>query len=147
MNLIVQFPVFNHIFKSRFLYKIEEIPVSIIDLNKIQIQIKTTSSQIIYCIKWRGQKFLGHQKLKTCKGIGYELYCEVLWQNIYQNIVVKMHHILSPKRIKENLDFYYFFNSSNVKPAVPDDGKGIIWANWPNKIMDVIKIMALQWNS
>ena len=34
--------------------------------------------------------------------------------------------------IKENCDFYYYHNQTNVKPSVLDGGRQIILANWPN---------------
>ena len=50
---------------------------------------------------------------------------------------------LSLKIIKEYCNFGYFFNNSNIKPAVFDDGNEIILANWPNEksTLNVIKIM------
>ena len=34
--------------------------------------------------------------------------------------------------IKENCDFYYYHNGTNITPSVLDGGKQIILANWPN---------------
>ena len=34
--------------------------------------------------------------------------------------------------IKENCDFYYYHNKTDVTPSVSDGGKQIILANWPN---------------
>ena len=34
--------------------------------------------------------------------------------------------------VKENCDFYYYHNKTNVMPSVLDGGKQIILANWPN---------------
>ena len=34
--------------------------------------------------------------------------------------------------IKENCDFYYYHNESDVTPSVLDGGRQIILANWPN---------------
>ena len=36
--------------------------------------------------------------------------------------------------IKENCDFYYYHNRSDVTPSVLDGGREIILANWPNYI-------------
>ena len=78
---------------------------------------------------------LRHQELRTCKYIGYEFYCEELF-------VVKHKSIYSCKRaiyfnlgseiIKENCNFAYYFNKTDIKPAVLDGGNEIILANWPN---------------
>ena len=34
--------------------------------------------------------------------------------------------------IKENCDFYYYHNRTDITPSVLDGGKQIILANWPN---------------
>ena len=34
--------------------------------------------------------------------------------------------------IKENCDFQYYFNNTEVKPAFLDGGHEIVLANWPN---------------
>ena len=34
--------------------------------------------------------------------------------------------------IKENCDFYYYHNKTNVMPSILDGGNQIILANWPN---------------
>ena len=39
---------------------------------------------------------------------------------------------LSADIIKENCEFYYYFNKTDVKPSVLDGGHEIILANWPN---------------
>ena len=39
---------------------------------------------------------------------------------------------MSADIIKENCDFKYYFNNTDVKPSVLDGGHEIILANWPN---------------
>ena len=39
---------------------------------------------------------------------------------------------LGAEIIKENCDFQYYFNNTDVKPAVLDGGHEIVLANWPN---------------
>ena len=74
------------------------------------------------------------QELNTCKRIGCEYFCEELF-------VVKSKHKYSCARamyfnsnhdIKENCDFYYYHNKSEVTPSVLDGGRQIILANWPD---------------
>ena len=38
---------------------------------------------------------------------------------------------LNAKIIKENFEFQYFYNKTDVKPAILDGGNEIILANWP----------------
>ena len=73
------------------------------------------------------------QELSTCKRIGYEYFCEELF-------VVKSKHKYSCAstvyfnvnyEIKENCNFSYYFNKTDVTPSVLDGGQQIILANWP----------------
>ena len=77
---------------------------------------------------------LHSQELNTCKRIGYEYFCEELF-------VVKSKHRYScasavyfnlNNEIKENCDFSYYFNKTDVTPSVLDGGQQIILTNWPN---------------
>ena len=74
------------------------------------------------------------QELSNCKKFGYEYFCEELF-------VVKSRHIYSCASavyfnsihdIKENCNFYYYHNRTDITPSVLDGGKQIILANWPN---------------
>ena len=74
------------------------------------------------------------QELNTCKRIGYDHFYEELF-------VIKSNHryscasavyFNSNHDIKENCDFYYYDNRSDVTPSVLDGGRQIILANWPN---------------
>ena len=74
------------------------------------------------------------QELNTCKKIRYEYFCEELFvvrsknkyscaSTIYFNLNYK---------IKENCDFNFYFNKTDVKPSVLDGGHPIILPNWPS---------------
>ena len=74
------------------------------------------------------------QELNNCKKIGDKYFCEELF-------VVKSKHTYSCASsvyfnsnhdIKENCDFYYYHNKTNVMLSVLDGGNQIILANWPN---------------
>ena len=41
-------------------------------------------------------------------------------------------YLNSNHNIKENCDFYYYHNKTNITPFILDRGKQIILANWPN---------------
>ena len=75
------------------------------------------------------------QELKTCKRIGYEFYCKELFvvkhktsfsceSAIYVNLDTNL--------IKENCNFTFYFNKTDVIRTVLDGGNEIILANWPN---------------
>ena len=55
----------------------------------------------------------------------------ILLLNINQNKVV-IYFDLCSGIIKENCNFAYYFNKTNIKTAVLDGANGIILANWPN---------------
>ena len=74
------------------------------------------------------------QELNNCKKIGYKYFCEELF-------VVKSKHQYSSASavyfnfihdIKENCDFYYYHNKTDITLSISDGGKQIILANWPN---------------
>ena len=75
------------------------------------------------------------QELRSCKKIGYEFYCEELFvvkhkssysceSAIYFNLTMDI--------IKNNCDFDFYFNKTDVTPTVLDGGDEIVLANWPN---------------
>ena len=77
---------------------------------------------------------LRSQELNTCKRIGYEYFCEDLF-------AVKSKHKFSctsavyfnlNHEIKQNCNFDYHFNKTDLTPSVLDRGQNIILANWPN---------------
>ena len=73
------------------------------------------------------------QELSKCKQISYEYFCEELF-------VLKSKHQYScdsalyfnANHIKENGDFYYYHNKTDITPSVLDREEQIILANWPN---------------
>ena len=77
---------------------------------------------------------LHHQELNTCKRKGYEHFCEELF-------VVKSRHGYScasavyfnlEEEIKQNCEFEFYFNKTNITPSVLDGGHQIVLANWPS---------------
>ena len=77
---------------------------------------------------------LRYQELNTCKRIGYEYFCEEFF-------VVKSKHKFScasavyfnlNQEIKQNFNFDYYFNKTDITPSVLGGGQNIILANWPS---------------
>ena len=75
------------------------------------------------------------QELNTCKRIGYEYFCVELFvvkrKNRY-SCASAIYFNLKLEVIKENCEFDFYFNKTNVKPSVLDGGYQIILANWPS---------------
>ena len=75
------------------------------------------------------------QELNTCKKIGYEFYCEELFvvkHKTKYSCKGVIYFDVGTEIIKENCDFQYYFNITDVKPAVLDGGHEIVLENWPN---------------
>ena len=78
------------------------------------------------------------QELVTCKKIGYEFCCEELFvvkHKIKYSCESAIYYDLDAETIKENCELQYYFNKTDMKPAVLDGGHEIVLANWPNKSM------------
>ena len=73
------------------------------------------------------------QELATCKKIGYEFYCEELFVVKYKtkySCRSAINFDLDAETIKESCEFQYYFNKTDMKPAVLDGGHEIVLANW-----------------
>ena len=75
------------------------------------------------------------QELNTCKRIGYEYFWEELFvvknRNRY-SCASAIYFNLGSEIIKESCEFNFFFNKTDVQPAVLDGRYQIILANWPS---------------
>ena len=136
-NLIVQFPVFVHPHNQQHLtlYQLETVPVPIIDKNEnaqSYTHLKVTKPYI--ALNSETYISLRIQELETCKKIGYEFYCEELFvvkHRSQQNCESAIYFDSNAEIIKENCEFQYYYNKTDVKPSVLDGGNKIILANWP----------------
>ena len=74
------------------------------------------------------------QELDTYKKIGYEYFCEELFvvKSKHKYSCASTVHFNLNHGIKENCDFDFYFNKTNVTPSVLDGGQQIILPNWPN---------------
>ena len=137
-NLIIQFMVFLQSYTQQHLtlYQMETVPAPIVDENK-QVQSYTYLKVKKPYIALNSETYISlrMQELKTYKKIGYEFYCEELYvvkHKTKYNCESAIYFDLDAKIIKENCDFQYYFNTTDVKPAVLDGGHEIVLANWPN---------------
>ena len=136
-SLIVQFPVFVHPHNQKHLtlYQLETVPVPFIDRNEnaqSYTHLKVTKPYI--ALNSETYISLRIQELETCKKIGYEFYCEemfVVRHRSQHNCKSAVYFHLNAKIIKENCEFQSFYNKTDVKPAVLDEGNEIIIAHWP----------------
>ena len=136
-NLIIQFPVFvaPYMQARLTLYQVETVPVPILDTNnkaESYMQLKIIKPYI--ALNDETYISLRSQELNTCKKIGYEYFCEEL-------LVVKSKHKFSctsavyfnlNHEIKQNCNFDYHFNKTDITPSVLVSGQNIVLENCPS---------------
>ena len=137
-NLIIQFPAFIQPYMQQqlILYQIEMVQVPIINLNK-QAHSYTHLHVDRPYIALNSETYISlrHQELRTSKNIGYHFYCKELFVFKHKSKYSHKSAIyfnLGSKLIKKNYNFAYYFNKTDIKPAVLDSGNEIVLANWPN---------------
>ena len=134
-NVIVQFPVFVHPLNQQHLtlYQLETVPVPIIDRNKnAQSYTHLQVTKPYIALNSETYISLRIQELETCKKIGYEFYYEELFvvkHRSQHNCESAIYFDSNTEIIKENCEFQYFYNKTDVKPAILDGGNEIILAN------------------
>ena len=135
-NLIIQFPVFVQPYtqKQLILYQIETVPVPILDENE-QAQLYTQLKIDKPYIALNSETYISlhRQDLDICKRIGYEFYCEELFvvkSKARCSCASGMYFDLGANIIKENYDFEFYFNETNIKPSVLVSRQQIILVNW-----------------
>ena len=78
---------------------------------------------------------LRQQDLRSCKKIGYEFYCKELFVVKHKSSYScesAIYFNLTTDIIKNNCNFDFYFNKTDVTPTVLDGGNEIVLANWPN---------------
>ena len=78
---------------------------------------------------------LRQQELRSCKRIGYEFYCEELFivkHKSSYSCESAIYFNLTADIIKNNCNFIFYFNKTDITPTVLDGGDEIVLANWPN---------------
>ena len=137
-NLIVQFPIFIQPYTQQplILYQLETVPVPILDQNErahsyTHLQVEkpyiTLNSEIRISLQ--------QQELRTCKRIGYEFYCEELFEVKHKtkySCESAIYFNLGTYIIKEYCNFKFYYNKTDITPTVLDSGNEIILANWPS---------------
>ena len=138
MNLVIQFPVFIQPYtqKPLILYQLETVPVPILDQNtKAQSYTHLRVKKPYIALNSETYISLRQQELRSCKKIGYEFYCKELFivkHKSSYSCESAIYFNLSTDIIKNNCDFDFYFNKTDVTPTVLDGGDKIVLANWPN---------------
>ena len=132
MNLVIQFPVFiqPYIQKPLTLYRLETVPVPILDTNTdAQSYTRLDVNKPYIALNTETYISLTQQELRSCKKIGDEFYCEELFvvkhKSSYSCESAIYFH-LSTDIIRNNCNFDFYYNKTDVTPTVVDGGDEII---------------------
>ena len=138
MNLVIQFPVFiqPYIQKPLILYQLETVPVPILDTNtEAQSYTHLKVKKPYLALNSETYISLTNQELRSCKKIGNEFYCEELFivkhKSSYSHESA-IYFNLRTDIIRNNCNFDFYYNKTDVTPTVLDGGDEKILANWPN---------------
>ena len=137
-NIVIQFPVFIQPYtqKPLSLYQLETVPIPILDRNnKAQSYTHLRIKKPYIALNSETYISLRQQELRACKRIGYEFYWEELFVVKHKssyNCESAIYFNLTMDIIKNNCDFGFYFNKTDVIPTVLDGGDEIALANWPN---------------
>ena len=136
MNLVIQFPVSiqPYIQKPLTLYQLETVPVPILDTNTdAQSYTNLHVNKPYIALNSETYISLTQQELRSCKMIGNEFYCEELFivkHKSSYSCESAIYFNLSTDIIRNNCNFDFYYNKTDVTPKVLD-GDEIILANWP----------------
>ena len=138
MNLVIQFPVFiqPYIQKPLILYQLETMPVPILDTKmEAQSYSHLHVNKPYIALNTETYMMLTQQELRSCKKIGNEFYCEELFivkHKSSYSCESAIYFNLTTDIIRQNCNFDFYYNKTDVTPTVLDGGDEIILANWPN---------------
>ena len=135
MNLVIQFPVFiqPYMQKPLILYQLETVPVPILDQNtKAQSYTHLRIKKPYIALNSETYISLRQQELRSCKKIGYEFYCKELFTVKHKSSYScesAIYFNLTTDIIKNNCDFDFYFNNTDVTLTVLDGGDEIVLEN------------------
>ena len=138
MNLEIQFPVFiqPYIQKPLILNQLETVPVPILDTNTdAQSYTHLQVSKSYLALNSETYISLTHQDLQSYKKIGNEFYCEELFVVTHKssyNCESAIYFNLTTDIMRNNCNFDFYYNKTDVTPTVLDGGDEIILGNWSN---------------
>ena len=115
------------------MYHIEAASIPILDKNEYtQSYTQLKNNKPYIALNSETYISLHTQEPGMCKRIGYEYYCEELFvvksKSIY-SCASAIYFYFGAEIIKENCEFDFYFNKTNIKPSVLDGGHQIILAN------------------
>ena len=143
MNLVIQFLVFIQPYtqKSLILYQLETVPILILDTNtEAQSYTHVKVRKPYLALNSETYISLMHQELRSCKKIGNEFCCEELFivkHKSSYSCESAVYFNLTADIIRNNCNFDFYCNKTDVSPTVLDERDEIILTNWPNKLQQM----------
>ena len=135
-NFIIQFPIFIQPYRQQplILYQLETVPVPVIDEKTkadtyTQLQIKKP----YIALNTKMHINIRQQELATCKKIGYEFNCKELFVVRHKSkysCKSAIYFDLDKEIIKQNWEFKFYYNKTDVRLTVLDGENEIILVNW-----------------
>ena len=138
MNLVIQFLVFIQPYtqKPLILYQLETVLVLLLDTNtEAQSYTHLKVRKPYLALNSETYISLTHQELRSCKKIGNDFYCEELFIVKHKSCYScesAICFILTADIIRNNCNFDFYYNKTDVTLTVLDGGDDIILANWSN---------------
>ena len=138
MNLVIQFPIFiqPYIQEPLLLYQIETVLVPILDTNtEANSYTHLQVNKPYIALNKETYISLTNEELRSCKIIGKMFYCEELFVVKHKSSYScesAIYFNLTTDIIKDNCNFDFYYNKSDIIPTILDGGNEIILANWPN---------------
>ena len=137
MNLVIQFPVFIQPYIQKPLtinnHQLEIVLVPILDTNTdAQSYTHLHVNKPYIALNSETYISLTQQELRSCKKIGDEFYCEELFIVKHKSIYScesAIYFNLSTDIIRNNCNFDFYYNKTDVTPTILDGGDEIILAN------------------
>ena len=135
MNLVIQFLVFiqPYTLKPLVLYQLETALVPLLDRNnEAQSYMHLQLRKPYIALNSETYISLRHQELRSCKRIGHEFYCEELFTVKHKSSYScesAIYFNLTTDIIKNNCNFDFYFNKTDVTPSVLDGDDEIVLAN------------------
>ena len=137
-NLVTQFPIFiqPYIQEPLLLYQIENVPVPILDTNtEANSYTHLQVNKRYIALNKETYISLTNEELRSCKIIGKMFYCEELFVVKHKSSYScesTMYFNLTMEIVRDNCNFDFYYNKSDIIPTVLDGGNEIILANWWN---------------
>ena len=135
---MIQFPVFiqPYIQKSLSLYQLQTVTVPILHTNKdAQSYTHLHVNKPYIALNSETYISLTQQEQRSCKKVGDEFYCEELFVVKHKSSYScksAIYFNLSTDIIRNNCNFDFYYNKTDITPTVWDGGDEIILAHWRN---------------